>query len=246
MEDTKPSVLIVSSSNTKPKSLIKLITKQQNLLENADDVNIISHPWEIDTKYYNANIILHGINKEYKRTDAFNSMVEALIIHMDSNKDTGLLNIDEWSVVEDDCQPDVKILLCNYCSSDTKITKEKATSWCVKRGYELIELYPQNTQTKEDDIIEEKYGIDRIIEVLQAHIWSNLTMKDKDNDKGEENVSLNMSDTLDDFSDLFSQLQMMKESIQSMPIQERKQCAEQMVTAFWKAIGGDDEEIADL
>lgn len=247
MEETKPCVLIVSSSNTKPKSLIKLITKQTNLHEDANDKNIISYQWAIDTKYYSANIILNGINKEYKRTEAFNGTVEALIIHMDSNKESGLHDIEEWHVIEDDCQPDIKILLCNYCSSDTKITKSKAMDWCIKRGYELIELYPQDTQVKEDDIIEEKYGIDRIIEVLHAHVWSNLIMKDQDN-KAEtaQNYSASITDGCDDFTELFTQLQMMKESIQSMPIQERKQCAEQMVTAFWKAIGGDDEEIADI
>lgn len=244
MDDLKPSILIVSSSNTKPKSLIKLITKQTNLCEDPNDSNKISHAWEISTKYYSASVVIHGINKEYSRSPDFNNSVEALLIHMDSNKESGLSDIEHWKTIEEDCQPDVKILLCNYCSSSTKVTKAKATEWCIRRGYELIELYPQELPVRnEEEIIEEKYGIDRIIEVLQAHVWSNLEMKDKNSQVGE---GTDVPDGTDDFTDLFAQLQMMKESIQSMPLQERKQCAEQMVTAFWKAIGGEDDEIADL
>lgn len=248
MEDTKPSVLIVSSSNTKPKSLIKLITKDTNVTDDVEDKNIVSHTWKIDTKYYTANVVMHGINIDYERSETFNNSVEAMIIHMDSNKENGLQDIEKWTIIENECQPEVKILLCNYCTSDTKVTKAKAIEWCLKNGYELIEVYPQDVQVKEDDIIEEKYGAERIVEVLQAHVWPNLQMKDKDDKKAKakSNVTENFDEGSDDFTELFTQLQMMKESIQSMPMQERKQCAEQMVTAFWKAIGGDDEEIADI
>lgn len=252
MDTIKPSILIVSSSNTKPKSLIKLITKQTKLPEDANDTSIISYPWEIDTKYYSANVILHGLNTDYERSDDFNNSIEAMIIHMDSNKESGLKDIEKWQIIEKECEPDIKILLCNYCTSDTRITKAKATEWCVKKGYELIELYPQDLPVKdEDELIEEKHGIDRIIEVLQAHVWPNLTMKDKKKKRVDNQDTSNASDELcddgsDDFIEIFAQLQMMKESIQSMPLQEKKQCAEQVVTAFWKAIGGDDEEIADI
>lgn len=46
-----------------------------------------------------------------------------------------------------------------------------------------------------------------------------------------------------DFSSLFGQLQEMKQRVSSMSPDQRKACAEQAVLAFWKAIGGDDEEI---
>lgn len=56
----------------------------------------------------------------------------------------------------------------------------------------------------------------------------------------------NIEDTSDDFTELFAQLLSMKESVQSLPPNERKAHAEQVVTAFWKAIGGDEEELAEL
>lgn len=48
-----------------------------------------------------------------------------------------------------------------------------------------------------------------------------------------------------DFGELFSQLMAMKEHAASLPTNERRIAAEQLVTAFWKAMGGDPSEIDD-
>lgn len=45
------------------------------------------------------------------------------------------------------------------------------------------------------------------------------------------------------FSSLFEQLHSMKERVQGLPSDQRKACAEQVVMAFWRAIGGDEEEL---
>ena len=248
----RPSVVIVSSSNTKPKSLIKLITKCTDIQDDPTDTNRTSHTWQIETKYYTAEVDIIGINEQYQRSQTFNDNVEALIIHMDTNKETGLQDLTQWSAIEDDCDPEIKLLIANYCTNDTKITKAAATEWCLQRGFELIELYPAQ-QTCDQDIIEEKIGVDRVVEALQTHTWSNMNMKSQKKNVGEETSSDNVehdefpaNDPVDDFSDLFAQLSMMKESLQSLPTNQRKQCAEQVVTAFWKAIGGDEEEISDM
>lgn len=56
----------------------------------------------------------------------------------------------------------------------------------------------------------------------------------------------NTEDTSDDFSELFSQLLSMKESVRPLPLNERKAHAEQVVAAFWRAIGGDEEELGEI
>lgn len=214
----------------------------------------IVHPWQIDTKYYVADVNLVGINENYVRTEEFNESVEALIVLMDSNKESGLEDLKVWENLENDCEPDVKLLISNYCTNETKITRNKALEWCLKRGYELIELYPNKSteNNSEDEIIKEKTGVERIIEALQAHVWSNLVMKEKSSKEIKTTNNLESLDNfltqegVDNFSELFQQLNVMKENIESMPAQQRKQCAEQVVTAFWRAIGGDEEEILDL
>lgn len=262
MENT-PSILIVSSSNTKPKSLIKLITKKTDIKPDTDNIGILKQVWEIDTKYYTANVNLVGLENDVNVTEELNvEYVEALIIHMDTNKETGLDDLSKWEPIESACSLDIKLLVCNYCTDDTKITRNKALEWCTKRGFEFVELYPFQTTVDEDDS-KEKMGVERIIEALQSHTWSNLEMKTKSNSKKQLNVFEGVSssflesptsvlkdsfrsDVTDDFTELFSQLHMMKDNLQNMPMNQRKQCAEQMVTAFWKAIGGEEEELLDL
>ncbi|XP_044255824.1 alpha- and gamma-adaptin-binding protein p34-like [Tribolium madens] len=248
----KPSVVIVSSSSTKPKSLIKLITKCADIQEDPLDSNRITHTWTIDTKYYSAEVDVIGITEQYERSQTFNDNVEALVIHIDTNKESGLKDLDTWTSLQEECDPEIKLLIANYCTSETKTTKAAATEWCLKHGFELIELYP-GSQICDQDIIEEKIGVERVIEALQTHTWTNLNMKNQENDVNKKNDSVVelceeflTSEAVDDFSDLFAQLNMMKESLQSLPMNQRKQCAEQVVTAFWRAIGGDEEEIADV
>lgn len=54
-----------------------------------------------------------------------------------------------------------------------------------------------------------------------------------------------MGDQNADFGELFSNLMAMKEHAASLPTNERRMVAEQVVTAFWKAMGGDLLEIED-
>jgi hypothetical protein len=48
-----------------------------------------------------------------------------------------------------------------------------------------------------------------------------------------------------EFANLLSRLSEVKEQAASMPSDQRKMCAEQVVKAFWNAIGGDEDEIFD-
>lgn len=54
-----------------------------------------------------------------------------------------------------------------------------------------------------------------------------------------------MGDENADFGELFGQFMDMKEHAASLPTNERRVVAEQVVTAFWKAMGGDLLEIED-
>lgn len=63
-----------------------------------------------------------------------------------------------------------------------------------------------------------------------------ITVPFSDGIMGEENA---------DFGELFSQLMAMKEHAASLPTNQRKIAAEQLVTAFWKAMGGDPSETED-
>lgn len=248
LNENLPGVVVVSSSSTKPSSIIKLITGKSEFV--VQEPHFMIQPFQLDTKYYRANVKLVGAEETSHLSPQLNKTIEGLIIHFDSNKVNGLDNIKRWHSIEEDTLPEVKLLIANYCNDSTKVTRLQATEWCLKRGYELIELFPAKEPPKDDsdEIIKEKVGVERIIEALGAHTWCGMEMKDhrKDSKASEATDDLSVSDGLDEFTDLFSQLNTMKESLKDLSVNQRKQCAEQMVTAFWRAIGGDEDEIVDI
>lgn len=48
------------------------------------------------------------------------------------------------------------------------------------------------------------------------------------------------------FEEMFAKMASMKEKAASLPLEERKKYAEKVVVSFWKAIGGDEDEIEGL
>lgn len=49
--------------------------------------------------------------------------------------------------------------------------------WCLQNRFELIELNRPDIDASEADSENNKYGIERIIEALHAHMWPNMTLK---------------------------------------------------------------------
>jgi len=47
--------------------------------------------------------------------------------------------------------------------------------WCLHHKFELVEL--EQTGNSECDTEGNKYGIERIIEALHAHMWPNIVLK---------------------------------------------------------------------
>lgn len=62
-----------------------------------------------------------------------------------------------------------KILTCVY---NILVIK-----WCLQNRFELIELNRPDIDASEADSENNKYGIERIIEALHAHMWPNMTLK---------------------------------------------------------------------
>ncbi|KAK9719832.1 hypothetical protein QE152_g22470 [Popillia japonica] len=190
MADLKPSIVIVSNTKEKLKYISQLIAQNADL--KYDGSHKLSCSWTIDTKYYIVDVDIHGITENYQRDDDFNEAVQALIVYADCSIESTLDDLSKWEYIEKDCDPEVKLLVSDYCDNKTKISLSDAREWCRKRDEVLL-------------------------------------------DEG-----------MDEFTELFGQLHMMKQSVQALSGAERKQRAEEMVTAFWKAIGGDEDEIQDL
>lgn len=109
---------------------------------------------------------------------------------------------EEWIPFLNEFDSGVKILVCEQCSieGNTKHTPKivgtivmlmnvisepycsyclcTAQQWCIRHGFELVELNPLEKPDPEDDF-PETLGMERIIQALHAHSWPNLELKSK-------------------------------------------------------------------
>ncbi|KAK6623186.1 hypothetical protein RUM43_009038 [Polyplax serrata] len=268
-----PSVLFMSCTDTHPDDIIKIFLDVEHLPEKVYiEDEIYAFPWKIDNKYYTAEVYLCPFPNAASSNDKFAESVNAVILYFDNSRHDTLEKIEASLSLIEQYSPEIKILATKSISNNVApgggCTKRTIVEWCVGKGFELVELEPnvdEEDSSLEDDTFEET-GVKRIIQALDAHVWPNLVMKNSNSQvkgtKHPESQSnfarlrqkLGLDESLDemlnddnddDFSQLFSQLSAMKERVSALPETDRKDAAEQVVKAFWKAMGGDDSEFMD-
>lgn len=227
--NTNPNVLILGSETEPSRHILEQIIKKQitdNSLQNIRTLHL-------DTKYYTADINLI-------QTDCYSMLnkvenVEAVILYIDCDQHKELDNLSIWKQIETVYEPEIKLLITDR-ASETKITRDKALQWCISKGFEFIELnYEEPLEELE---FSEKYGVDRIIEVLQSHTWQNLVMK--------KNVSTDPSDlfnyALCDFDSKLANISIMKDKIAVLPSNQRKDYAEKLLYSYLQMVLDDSDE----
>ncbi|XP_003489553.1 alpha- and gamma-adaptin-binding protein p34 isoform X1 [Bombus impatiens] len=261
-----PRILIISTEKGKANEIAAYIGGEK--LSNQDHFEY--HLWDIQNKYYKTQVLICVI--ENPSEDISIDNVEALIVYHNPQAEDADQNLKKWSSLIDSlAEAEVLLFSCNFIT-DT-IIRNEVIKWCLQNRFELIELNRPDVGASEADSENNKYGIERIIEALHAHMWPNMILKGKPLDVGEqnpdmdeveekfENIELSQDSTetlpienmLDgimgeenvDFGELFSQLRAMKEHAALLPTDQRRIAAEQLVTAFWKAMGGDPSEMED-
>lgn len=258
-----PRVLIVSTKEGKAKEIAENIGAER--LSEEDD--IVDYLWDIDNKYYTSQILVRTV--ESKSCKFPMEEINALIVYHDPQAN----NIDqelEYLASLTNSLTAAEVFLFSCSAITDTLLRDKVLNWCLHNKFELVEL--DQTGDSESDTEGNKYGIERIIEALHAHTWPNIVLKNEPcvdetqevNEIGEqvENIQLacnpserllHVQDILNgilgdenaDFGELFGQFMAIKEQVASLPSDERRIIAEQVVTAFWKAMGGDLLEIED-
>ncbi|KAG8145236.1 putative Alpha-and gamma-adaptin-binding protein [Naja naja] len=89
----------------------------------------------------------------------------------------GLDAVSQWLPLIEDWLPEVMILVCDRVS-ENGISRQKAQEWCIKHSFELVELNPEELPDEDDDF-PESTGVKRIIQALNANVWSNVVMKNE-------------------------------------------------------------------
>ncbi|XP_065212046.1 alpha- and gamma-adaptin-binding protein p34-like [Planococcus citri] len=270
-----PSILVADIHGGKGEEIIKLITKTEEVGNSEVQSGSSCFKWQIDNKYYYADVNLCTSNPQTSFSEDFKDFVEAVILHFDADKRIVIDDLNKWLSYLESFHISEKILLCRTCKELTEVEKDAVNDWCIKNEYELVELESPQTEDDSDISFPEAVGIDRVIEILHSHQWPNLIRKEKivhesdlSNDEileesasktqtcensnhsksRHEDESLADEDEFENMEQLtliFKNLRSMKNEISSLTTEQKLDQAEKVVKAFWNAVGGDADEFSD-
>ena len=270
-KERKPNVLLIPCFlNRERDDLVKGITNCdcKDLVSNScainDSIQCTEYVWKIDNKYYTADLCLLLVQdpKPPSSLKEFTNQVEAVIISFELNDDISFAWALEWGRLFNETDIEVKVMMSieTVKLEGKEAETERADKWCLKNSFEFVDSFECDGGDFPD-----KIGFDRVKEILDTHLWPNMIMKSKEsatgNDKSEEkkdkHIGGNKDQTdeailngneaqLESFEALFGQMQEMKLHAQSLPDEERKEYAEKVTLAFWRAMGYDEDEIAGL
>ncbi|RMB94215.1 hypothetical protein DUI87_29021 [Hirundo rustica rustica] len=173
----RPLALLTScAAGFAPEELVKRITGKDDLTVGAVTSGRVNfYPWTIDNKYYSADIHLCVVPNTFHVTGEIAEAVQAFVVYFDSTAKTGLEGVSEWLPLTEEWLPEVMILVCDRVS-ENGVNRQKAQEWCIKHGFELVELSPEELPDEDDDF-PESTGVKRIVQALNANVWSNVVMK---------------------------------------------------------------------
>ncbi|XP_048188005.1 alpha- and gamma-adaptin-binding protein p34 isoform X2 [Perognathus longimembris pacificus] len=176
-----PCALVTSCSSAfTGDRLVQHILGTEDLIVEAASSDVVRfYPWTIDNKYYSADINLCVVPNKFLLTAEIAESVQAFVIYFDSTQKSGLDSVSSWLPLTQTCLPEVMILVCDRVCEDG-VNRQKAQEWCIKHGFELVELSPEELP-EEDDDFPESTGVKRIVQALNANVWSNVVMKNDRN-----------------------------------------------------------------
>jgi len=190
--------------------------------------------------------------------------IEAVVIVCDYNID----NIEEveniWGMLKES-SPSVCLLISEKSDkvNVNEIAKDDREyfSWCLRNEFEFVDLNDDGDIEDNECDYDDKFGKERILEALLAHTWSNLVLLNEDSEvrknfvlrvENEEEDSDEYGDFVTcqeakleedcDFESLFAKLSTMKDKASDLPDLDRKNYAENVAIAFFKAMGGSEED----
>ncbi|KAK7152087.1 hypothetical protein R3I94_008429 [Phoxinus phoxinus] len=178
---TLPCILVTScDSSFKEEELIRQILGSESLPQATKIEERVSwFPWTINNKYYTASVSLCVVSSKFDMNAEVARSMQAFIVYFDSKTKDALNNVNSWLSVVEELAPEVLILVCDQVC-DSGVSRQEAQQWCLAHAFELVELNPEDLPDEDDDF-PESTGIKRILQALNANVWSSVEMKDVHN-----------------------------------------------------------------
>uniref|UniRef100_A0AC34GBA5 Uncharacterized protein n=1 Tax=Panagrolaimus sp. ES5 TaxID=591445 RepID=A0AC34GBA5_9BILA len=121
----------------------------------------------LDTKYYSSSILLNNFDS-----------LRSLAIWRVSNKETSIQSFCCFMKRSQSVLDLTKLDgLSEYFNFDTKPFSTTLSRWATDRGYEIVDLEPSDDDVAYFKEINERYGFDRIVEILEGTNWDKKETK---------------------------------------------------------------------
>ncbi|XP_040573283.1 alpha- and gamma-adaptin-binding protein p34 [Lepeophtheirus salmonis] len=184
--------------------------------------------WRISNKYYSASVKLTLQPKE----ESSPNDPPAVLVYIDKS----ISNFDETQVLKDFPNAEVRLIVAQEPNSSCS-SEFIAAIPCS--GWELVDL------SEKEEELGGSVGLPRVAEALQTVAWDPGEIT-KDTKSNKEESIREQEKEMESFEKLFNQFAALKSHSNSLSGDERKRYTEKVVTSFWRAMGGDEEEIAGL
>ncbi|BES90794.1 Hypothetical protein NTJ_03602 [Nesidiocoris tenuis] len=235
---------------------------------NADQDRFLSFPWRISNKYYEADVNLTLMKNKGLLPVEMSHLVQGVVLQFDCYEKNAIDYIDSWNSFLKPYGAHVKILLCSKKINEDDplcLSKREAQRWCILNGFELVERHPDiDEEWEQEQDFHESNGILRVKQALQAHLWPNLSYKQKSdpttmdelwhggnlpcmgvecpeeskiNDNSEGATAAAGNDL--DGGVLLRDIIRIRDQTSKLPEVDRVNLAEQVVWNFWNSIGGE-------
>nr|XP_036865939.1 alpha- and gamma-adaptin-binding protein p34 [Manis javanica] len=176
-----PCALVTSCSSTfSADRLVQHILGTEDLtVEVTANDAVRFYPWTIDNKYYSADINLCVVPNKFLITAEIAESVQAFVVYFDSTQKSGLDSVSAWLPLAEAWLPEVMILVCDRVS-ENGVSRQKAQEWCIKHGFELVELSPEELPEEDEDFSQSR-GCERSRWALVRRVWLSIVLKNHRN-----------------------------------------------------------------
>lgn len=119
-------------------------------------------------------------------------------------------------------------------------------NWCCVNKFELVDLNESKEEVDEDDeldeVIQEKFGFNRFVEILDTHNWPNIQFKDEQNNLNDQSCSDLRSEIKEDnlVDNYFRELTLNENGKNSEDLDEKKLTFEELFSQIREFKGNFD------
>ncbi|GMF30402.1 unnamed protein product [Phytophthora lilii] len=140
------------------------------------DVTVLN----LQTKYYRAPVEVHVHrvldNEPEPALQHELHDYEAVMCVVDAGQRESFLHVHRFAKRIVDVLPYDVCLLVAGTSSATTDNVKKMESWCQDNGFEFVDLDGEQGEPSDDSVIDEKRGIERVLEALHCNMWRSMEM----------------------------------------------------------------------